>query len=133
MNKWAIIKSILLFIVCLISFFNTSEQIGENPPLFIYPIVSLLIFIGTSMFFKGTSTNKKLTIGAMTSPIKKVFDDPLPFYHLAALAALLFGIFGFTKNVLNGNTINDPLQFFSLATGFGIYLSVLIANKYYIK
>jgi len=132
MNNWTIIKTILLIVICLLSFFYLPEQIGEQPPLFIYPIITLASFIFALAFFKGASTHKKLTIGAIQSPLKDIFHDPLPFHHLSAIALFCSGIIGVVKYQFSGLAIN-PISLFELAIGIGSYLSVLIANKYFIK
>jgi len=132
MNKWSLIKISLFIIFGLFSISETPEFVENQPPIIIFPLLAFGAFIFSLAFFKGVSTQTKLTIGKISSPFKNIFHDPLPSYHFAAIAVLISGLCGVLRDLIN-NTPIDSASLFELTMGIGVYPSILIANKYFIK
>ena len=103
----------------------------SDPPLFVYPIVFVLGFLFTLVFFKCTSMNVKLTPGKINTWSFSIFRNPLPFYHLCAIVSIIEGVMGAVRAILNMTKIN-PESLFALSLGPAVYLSVYIANKRFI-
>lgn len=131
-KNWVIIKLILLIIVVFISLIEEPRIYENVPPFFIYPIVSFFTFLFSIAFFKGSSMHGNLSKGNFKNSPLKIKSDPLPFYHLVGIVAVLSGGCGIIKAMLF-NEIADPVAYFYLFTGMPILLSVYIANKKFIK
>ena len=84
-RKWLNLKRPLTAVT---TFIETPVQVENEVPLFVYLIVSPMVFLGSLAFFKAVSTGRKLTIGNMASFSKNIILDPLPFFHIVAMAAL---------------------------------------------
>jgi hypothetical protein len=118
--------------IAIFTFVNTPERFEDEPPLFIYPIVAILMFLISLGFFKGVSTQRKLTAGKMSSFSKSPFYDPLPYYHFFGLAAFIMGLCGVIRDLISNMAIG-PLPLFCLTVAAAFYLSVIIANAKFIK
>jgi hypothetical protein len=132
MKNWTKIKICYFIVIGFASLFYTFEQVGEKPPVFIFPIVAFSSFIFGTVFLKGASMNMKMTIGNMQAPLKSIFSDPLPYYHFVAIASFISGFIGLLKDLLFSSPIN-PISLFEISFSFGLYFSVIVANKNFIK
>jgi hypothetical protein len=130
-NKCVKIKIVILIIIGISTILGTSESIRNEPPLFLYPIVALIVFLGSLAYFKAASTQRKLTIGNMASFSIRLLIDPLPFFHFIGLAAFMSGICIIGRDLIRSNTI-EPMAFISLSFAIGLLPGVLIANKKFI-
>ena len=131
MNKWVKIKIAVFLLAAILAFLEPSEPPTDEVPIFIFPAVAIILFIGSLAFFKGASTNKKLTVGNMASFSKSIFLDPLPFFHFVSIVSMISGVCGIVRDLVSNNTV-DPTALFSLAFAVGVFPSIIIANKKFI-
>ncbi len=130
-TNWTIIKIVLFIVVAGVTLVQKPDIYQENPPMFIYPIVSLFTFIFSIGFFKGSSNNK-LSKGTLKNNPLKFFSDPLPFHHLGAISLIISGGIDMIRCMVIDKPV-DPFSWFSLSIGFPLLLSVYIANKKFLK
>ena len=128
-KKIVFVKILFLSYVIIHTLLNSPENIGsETPPLFIYPIVMLFVFVFTFLFFKGILKNKNITPGNFGTFSFKIFQDPLPFYHLCAYSAIAKGGFGLLNSIIRSEKM-DPVSLFALSAGLPFLINVILANK----
>ncbi len=131
-TNWTAIKIALLAIIAITTLLQTSDIYQEAPPMFIYPFVSLFTFIFSIAFFKGSSTNNKLSKGNLKNYPFNIISDPLPFHHLVAFSLIVSGGSDMIRAIITDKMI-DPFSYFSFFIGVPLLLSVYIANKKFIE
>jgi hypothetical protein len=133
MNKYSKIKLGLLVAIAIFTIASRPEQFAsEPPPFFIYPVITIFTFLFSLGYFKGASTSAKLTAGRIDTFAHSILHDPLPYFHFIALACLVLGMSGICRAIILKTNI-DPSSLFELSFGIGVYPSVLIANRKFIK
>jgi hypothetical protein len=103
MNKKKIIyiKIILLSIIAIKTLTSKSHYIlVETPPLFIYPIITVLLFVFSIAFFMLLAKNNKLTPAKFSNFSFNFFYDPLPFWHFCYLYFLIISTIKIFKNII---------------------------------
>lgn len=131
-KNWVFIKIMVLIIVAGISLIQKPGVYKDTPPLFIYFLVAISVFVFSLGFFKGASIRGTLSKGNFQNNPLKVFYDPLPFYHLAAYSAIISGVCGVIHAWIEGTGI-DSVSYFYIFIGFPVLFSVYIANRKFIK